>query len=128
MSEDVDPESPPPDDKVLATMVYRLVRSYLRTKAADAARIDLDKFKSNGKIEWTKLPPDFHKFRQKAGESLFLELRSRREAAFIDHFRSTLFAKKQFLPPDEHSALGLALFNETEKVKTLTLMALSANS
>jgi len=127
MSEDIDPESPP-DDKVLATLLYRLVRNYLRDRAAAMERIDLDQHKTDGKLNWKSLPPEFHKARQKAGESLFLELRSRSDQSFIDHFTRTLFSRKQSLLESQYTTLGLALLNRTDNVKTLTLMALSANS
>ena len=92
MSEEADPESQPPDDKLLATLVYRLVKNYLRHRAADMERIDLERHKTNGKLNWKSLPPEFHSSTE-GRESLFLELRSRRDQSFIDLFRSTLFPK-----------------------------------
>ncbi|MEJ7595317.1 MAG: type I-MYXAN CRISPR-associated protein Cmx8 [Planctomycetaceae bacterium] len=128
MSEDVDPDSPPPEDKVLATLIYRLVKNYLRNRAADMEKIDLDRHKVDGKLNWKSLPPEFHKARKKAGESLFLELRSRRDQAFIDHFRNTVFARGKFHSEADCGIVSLALLNDTEKFKTLALIALSANS
>ncbi len=128
MSEDVDPESPPPDDKVLATLLHRIVRTYVTDRAESRSGIDLDKYRRGDKIEWEALPPKFAEERRKVGESLFLELRSRRDQAFIEHFTRTLFSGKQFLSEANYSAVGLALLNRTDDVKTLTLMALSANS
>ncbi|MCA9047315.1 MAG: type I-MYXAN CRISPR-associated protein Cmx8, partial [Planctomycetaceae bacterium] len=128
MSEDVDPDSPRPGDKVLATLIYRLVKNYLRDRAADMEKIDLERHKVDGKLIWKSLPPEFHKARKKAGESLFLELRSRRDQAFIDHFTHTVFARRQFQTERNFQTLGLALLNDTDNFKTLTLMALSANS
>ncbi len=128
MSEDVDPESPPPDDKVLASLLHRIVRTYVTDRAEARSGIDLDKFRKGDRIEWETLPPKFAEERRKVGESLFLELRSRREQAFIEHFTRTLFSGKQFLSEANYSAVGLALLNRTDDVKTLTLMALSANS
>lgn len=128
MSEDVDPESPPPDDKVLATLLHRIVRTYVTDRAESRSGIDLDKYRKGDKIEWEALPPKFAEERRKVGASLFLELRSRRDQAFIEHFTRTLFSGKQFLSEANYSAVGLALLNRTDDVKTLTLMALSANS
>lgn len=128
MSDDVDPESPPPDDQVLATLIHRIVRTHLAERAAARSGIDPSKFKKGDSIDWDAVPQQFSEARRKAGESLFLELRSRRDQAFVDHFTQTLFAAKQFLSEAHYSTVGLALLNRTEDVKTLTLMALSANS
>jgi len=128
MSDDVDPESPPPDDKVLATLIHRIVRTHLAKRAAAKSGVDPAKFKKGDSIDWDAVPPQFSEARRQAGESLFLELRSRRDQAFIDHFTQTLFAAKQFLSESHYSTVGLALLSRTEDVKTLTLMALSANS
>ena len=128
MSEDVDPESPPPDDKGLASLLHRIVRTYVTDRAEARSGIDLDKFRKGDRIEWEALPPKFAEERRKVGESLFLELRSRREQAFIEHFTRTLFSGKQFLSEGNYSVVGLALLNRTDDVKTLTLLALSANS
>jgi len=128
MSDDVDPDSPPPDDKVLATLLHRIVRTHLAERAAAKSEIDPTKFKKGDSIDWDAVPPQFSEARRKAGQSLFMELRSRRDQAFVDHFTQTLFAAKQFLSEAHYSTVGLALLNRTEDVKTLTLMALSANS
>ncbi len=128
MAEDNEAESAPPDDKVLATLLHRIVRTYLIERAATKSGIDPTKFKKEDRIDWDAVPPQFGEARRKAGESLFLELRSRRDQPFIEHFTQTLFAGKQFLSEAHYSTVGLALLNRTEDVKTLTLMALSANS
>lgn len=128
MSEENDPESPPPDDKLLATLLHRIVRTYLMKQAEVKSGIDISKFRKGDAVDWDALPPQYSEARRKAGESLFLELRSRRDQAFIDHFTRTLFATKQFLSESHYSRVGLALLNQTDDVKTLTLMALSANS
>ena len=128
MSEDVDPDSPPPDDKVLATLMHRIVRTYLGERAKAKSGIDPQKFTKGDNIDWESVPAAFSEAKRKAGESLFLELRSRRDQAFIDHFTQTLFSGKQFLSESNYSTVALALLHRTEDVKTLTLMALSANS
>ena len=118
-----------PTDSRLMKVIYRVVQSYVLNKASSKSNIDLDKFRGDdGKLNWEKVPSDFTKERSRVGESLFLELRSRRDQAFVDHFTITLFAGKQYLSEADCELLGLALFDRTDDVKTLTLMALSANS
>jgi len=123
------PDDPPPDpDLLLMTLVHRLVRGYVNDRAQRKSGINLDKFKDGDKINWDALPKEFAEARRAVGESLFLEFRSRRDQAFVSHFSQTLFAAKQFLSEDQFTAIGHALLNRTDDVKTLTLMSLSANS
>ena len=79
-------------------------------------------------VDWKSIDPKFNDEKEYVAKSLFLEYRSRRDQAFIDHFAQTLFAVKQFMKDEDQLQLADALFNKTEDVKTLTLMALSANS
>lgn len=123
------PGDPPPDaDDVLMMLIYRLTRTYLAARAKEKSGIDPEKFKEGDKIAWDKLPKDFHDARRAAGESLFYEFRSRRDQAFVQHFAQTFFAAKQYVSEDHYTEVGRALMNRTDDVKTLTLMALSANS
>lgn len=123
------PDDPPPDpDLLLMTLVHRLVRGYVNDRAQRKSGINLDKFKDGDKINWDALPKEFAEARRAVGESLFLEFRSRRDQAFVSHFSQTLFSAKQFLSEDQFTAIGHALLNRTDDVKTLTLMSLSANS
>jgi CRISPR-associated protein Cmx8 len=59
----------------------------------------------------------------------FLALRSRRDQAFIEHFTELFAQYGQYLPaPQDFLTLTNALHNDTERVKTVTLLALSANA
>ncbi len=118
----------PDADDLLMMLIHRLARTYLTERAKRKSGIDPEKFRDGDKIPWDKLPKDFHDSRREVGESLFLEFRSRREQAFIEHFAQTFFATKQYLSEDHYAEIGRALLHRTEDVKTLTLMALSANS
>jgi CRISPR-associated protein Cmx8 len=129
MPTDPQPGDPPPDgDAVLADLLYRLTRQYLMDRAKDKSGIDPGQFRAGDKIVWEKVPPSFNEARRALAEGLFLEFRSRREQAFVAHFAATFFAVKQFLSPEQYTEIGQALLRRTDDVKTLTLMALSANS
>lgn len=129
MPTDPKPTDPPPDpDDLLMMLIYRLTRTYLAERARQKSGIDPEQFSQGGKINWEKLPKDYYDARRAAGESLFLEFRSRRDQAFIDHFAQTFFATKQYVSEEQYSEVGRALMHRSEDVKTLTLMALSANS
>ncbi len=121
-------ESPADPQSLLIKLVHRLVRSYVTERAKTRSGINPDKFKNGDKIDWDALPKEFSEERRKVAESLFLEFRSRRDQAFIDHFARTLFSSKQYLSEEHLTTLGNALLNQTDDVKTLTLMSLSANS
>lgn len=116
-----------PDD-LLMMLIHRLARTYLTERATQKSGIDPEKFKEGDKINWDKLPENYFKARRDVGQSLFLEFRSRRDQSFIDHFAQTFFATKQFVSEHQYSEIGRALLRRPEDVKTLTLMALSANS
>jgi CRISPR-associated protein Cmx8 len=123
------PDDPPPDsDDLLMMLIHRLTRTYLAERAKQKSGIDPEKFKVGDEVAWDKLPKGYHDARRAAGESLFLEFRSRREQAFVEHFAQTFFAAKQYVSKDHYSEIGRALLRRTDDVKTLTLMALSANS
>ncbi|MDY3562202.1 type I-MYXAN CRISPR-associated protein Cmx8 [Gemmata sp. JC673] len=128
------PTAPNPDDKspeaddLLMMLIHRLTRTYLAARAKEKSGIDPEQFKDGDKIAWDKLPKDFHDARRAAGESLFYEFRSRRDQAFVQHFAQTFFATKQYVSEDHYTEIGRALMTRTDDVKTLTLMALSANS
>lgn len=125
---DTDLADPANADARLMLLINRLVRSYLSERAKKKSGIDPEKHKEGEKVHWDSVPQSYKDARRDAGESLFLEFRSRREQAFVDHFAQTLFAAKQYLSEDQFTVIGQALLNRTEDVKTLTLMALSANS
>lgn len=126
---DPKPTDPPPDpNDLLMMLVHRLTRTYLAERAKQKSGIDPEKFKEGDKIAWDKLPKDFYDARRAAGESLFLEFRSRRDQAFVEHFAQTFFATKQYVSEDHYTEIGRALLSRPEDVKTMTLMALSANS
>jgi CRISPR-associated protein Cmx8 len=123
-----DPQQSPPDpDDKLAELVYRLVRTYLSVKARDKSGIDPDKFRDGDKIQWEKVPSSYTEHRHQIAETLFLEYRSRRDQAFLDQFVARLASVKQFINEDDYLTVSRALMTRCEDVKTLTLLALSAN-
>jgi CRISPR-associated protein Cmx8 len=121
-------ELPSDPQAMLIKLVHRLVRNYVTERAKARSGIDPEKFKAGDRIDWDALPKAFYDERKKVGESLFLEFRSRRDQAFIDHFAQTLFSSKQYLSEEQLTTLGHALLKQTDDVKTITLMSLSANS
>jgi CRISPR-associated protein Cmx8 len=110
-------------------LIHRLVRNYLLRKTEDRTGLEWDRIKSKktpeGRIdvprEWTDAKEDLAK-------KVFLEMRSRRDQAFVEHFTATFCSVKQFLSEADYQIVATALLAEWEKVKTLTLLSISANS
>jgi CRISPR-associated protein Cmx8 len=127
------PESTPIDQLVL-----RLVRNYVTRKLK--SKYDLE-----WKPEW-KLPAeatkeqreardkrsDYREYTEKKtkiAKSAFLDVRSRTEQIdFINYFAWTLCSVPQRMTPENYSKLTTALYDDTDRIRTLTLLALSANS
>jgi CRISPR-associated protein Cmx8 len=116
------PETPP------SLLVHRVVRTYLNEKAKEKSGVDPEKFKDGDRINWEKVPPAFGEARRKLAEGIFLEFRSRHDQAFADHFVATFCSAKQYLSERDFCVVADHLLQRTEDVKTLTLLALSANS
>jgi CRISPR-associated protein Cmx8 len=118
----------------LPLLIHRLVENYVNRKTEEKSGRKWEDFK-NKKIKDEKtgkervdVPPEYREAREKVASGTFLEMRSRREQAFVDHFTATFCSVKQFLSEDDFALVAEALLKEPENVKTLTLLALSANS
>lgn len=123
------PKTPP------AIVINRIVRNYLNSRAETKSGISLDKYRGEKKeVVWESIPAnvldEFNAAKLKVAESLFLEFRSRKEQAFVDHFAATFFSVTQRMNEDDRLELADMLVNgeRREDLKTLTLLALSANS
>lgn len=107
--------------RTVEEIVYRLVGTYISAK-----------LKSKYQLEWTegyKGTPKEGEYNEKKGKiarEAFLAIRSRTESDFIDYFASTLCAFPQFLNEQGYATLAKALHEESDKVRTLAMLALSA--
>jgi len=118
-----DPNDPPPDkNDFLAATINRFIRHYLDERLKTDLGYDFPAYR---KAKST--PPEAADARRKLAERLFLEFRSRRDQAFIDHFTGTFCRVGQFMGRD-FEKIATALMTLTDQMKTFTLMALSANS
>jgi CRISPR-associated protein Cmx8 len=117
------PETP------LPLLIHRLVQAYVLRKTEEKSGRKWEDFKDkkteDGKVA---VPQEYREAKEKVASGVFLEMRSRREQDFVDHFTATFCSVKQFLPEDDFRIVAEALLTEHESVKTLTLLALSANS
>lgn len=119
------PTSPP------AVIINRVVRSYLLARTTGKTEIDPKTFQTlDGDVDYKAIPAEFNDEKQKLAQSLFLEFRSRKDQAFVDHFAATFFSGTQRLSEADRLELADMLTNADRRddLKTLTLLSLSANS
>ena len=104
-------------------LVYRVVGIYLQRKLS-----------SKYQLEWSGVKDDpgkrkeYEEAREKVARDAFLAVRSRSGMDFTDYFASTLCSVSQPLSEQQYVTLAQALYGDTEKVRTLTMLALSARS
>lgn len=122
----------------LPVLIHRLVSNYVNRKTEEKSGVKWDSFKDkkvtddkSGK-ERTDVPKEYRDAREKVVSDAFLAMRSRRDQDFADYFTASICSVGQFLrsdeKADEFSVVASALLNRRDDVKTLTLLALSANS
>jgi CRISPR-associated protein Cmx8 len=121
-------------DPRLPLLVYRIVQTYVYRRTEEKSGLKWEDFKDKkvkdektGK-ERIDIPQAYREAREKVASGVFLEMRSRREQDFIEHFTATFGYFKQYLPEEDFGVVADALLRQPENVKTLTLLALSANS
>jgi CRISPR-associated protein Cmx8 len=102
-------------------LIYQLVGTYIRAK-----------LKSKNELEWkdafkgTQAERDYNDKKAKIARDAFLSVRSRTGDDFIEYFVATLCSFPQFLNEEGYVTLAQALHTDTDKARTLTLLALSA--
>jgi CRISPR-associated protein Cmx8 len=112
-------------------MVFQLVKNYVGRKLK--SKYDLE-FKS----EWKGLKQEelskkegyskYAEMKAKVAKSAFLDIRSRTEQLdFINYFVSSLCSVPQHMKGDDFVVLTQELYGDPDKVRTLTMLALSAN-
>lgn len=104
-------------------LVYRVVGMYLRGKLRTKYQLEWESVKDNpGKRQ------EYEEAREKVAREAFLAVRSRSGLDFADYFASTLCSVSQPLNERQYVTLAQALYEDTDKVRTLTMLALSARS
>lgn len=118
-------------------LVFDLVQNYVRHKLK--SKYDL-KWKKEWKIS-SKATDEEKESRNKSGygdysdkkekiaKDAFIAVRSRTEKMdFINYFVSSLCSVPQHMKSEDYVSLTQALYDDTDRIRTLTLLALSANS
>ncbi|MCI5163409.1 MAG: type I-MYXAN CRISPR-associated protein Cmx8 [Candidatus Electrothrix sp. AX5] len=114
-------------DNLLALRIRGLVRQYVQRKAESKSGMTFKEFKKDEKGK-TIYPTTYREAVEKVCMDAFLALRGRREQDFVEYFTGTLCSVPQYLPEDDFLLVSQALINERDKVKALSMLAVSACS
>lgn len=116
-------------DERLAQRVFNLVREYVNRKTEEKSGIKYETFKDSKDDKGrTQYPKAYREAREKVCSNAFLAMRGRRDEAFVEYFTGTICSVPQFLPREEFLTVTQALMTDWQKVKTLSMLSLSAAS
>lgn len=106
----------------LEELVYKIVQRYVLGKVESKKGLTWEASKKQGedKIQ------EYNEARSKVAKDAFLAVRSRTGADFVQYFAGTICSVSQRMKPEEYKMLADALKDRTDDVRTLTLLALSA--
>ncbi len=111
-------------------LVYRIVGVYLSSKLK--SKYDLEWKQEWRSVKDPKNKPDgmkdYQEKREKLAREAFFAIRSRTGQDFIDYFASTLCSVPQKRDERSYVVLTEALLNNTDEIRALTMLALSARS
>ena len=104
-------------------LVYRVIGIYLQRRLK--AKYDLEWSEVKDQSDKRK---EYEGTREKVARDAFLAVRSRSGMDFAEYFASTLCSVSQPLSEQQYVTLAQSLYEDTDKVRTLTMLALSARS
>jgi CRISPR-associated protein Cmx8 len=118
-------------------LVFRLVKEYVRSKLKSKYNLEWKKEwgiseKASDEQKEARNKSSYGTYsekKEKIAKSAFLDVRSRSEKMdFINYFVSSLCSVPQHMKSEDYEGLTKALYGDTDRIRTLTLLALSANS
>jgi CRISPR-associated protein Cmx8 len=113
-------------NKEIEPLVFELVRNYVSRKLSGKYDLKWSEVKDNPEQK-----KKYEDTKEKVAKEAFLAVRSRTEKDdFINYFAFTLCSVPQYLKSEDYVTLTKALYDDTKRdhIRTLTLLALSANS
>ncbi|MCW5202302.1 type I-MYXAN CRISPR-associated protein Cmx8 [Desulfobulbus sp. US4] len=114
-------------EDLLALRIRSLVRQYIRQKAKRKSRMVSKGFQKDesGRIRYLKT---YREAVENVCMDIFLAMRGRQDQYFVEYFTETLRSVPQYLSNNDFQLISQALNNEWDKVKTLSMLAVSACS
>jgi CRISPR-associated protein Cmx8 len=106
-------------DDELSLKIYRLIREYVNQRVS----------KKNGLPDTKDIYSfKYHDDREHVCTDAFLAMRGRREKDFVEYFTGSICSVPQFLPEEDYLLVSKTLMEDWEKLKTLSMLAISACS
>ncbi len=116
-------------DDQLSLRVYRLIQNYIRRRTEEKSDKKYDDFKKNKNDKgFVIYPKEYREALEKICSDAFLAMRGRRDQDFIEYFTGTICSVPQYLPESDYLFVANVLTEDWQKVKTLSMLAISANS
>lgn len=116
------------DDK-LVLRVYKLIQTYVNLRTEEKSGKKYKEFQSikdaKNRIVY---PREYREAREKVCSDAFLAMRGRRDQDFIEYFTGTICSVPQFLVEGDYITVACALMSDWERIKNLSMLALSAHS
>lgn len=109
------------DEVCLESLVLKIVDGYLRQKLKDKYTLEWSKIQDNPSQK-----KEYNDRRESLGKECFYAIRSRTGEDFINYFASTICSVPHWMTQDEYSCITKTLYQDTEKIRTLSMLALSA--
>lgn len=112
------------NDAKINELIFQLVKNYVSRKLGNKYQLKWSEVKENPDKK-----KDYEDLKEKIAKEAFLAVRSRTEKTdFINYFVSTLCSVPQYINYEDYVSLSKALYKDTDRIRALTLLALSANS
>ena len=114
-------------EDLLALRIRSLVSQYIQRKAEGKSRMASKEFQKDesGRGHY---PARYREAVKNVCMDIFLAMRGRQGQCFVEYFVGTLCSVPQYLSNDDFLLISQALNNEWDKVKTLSMLAVSACS
>jgi len=109
------------DNVCLESLVLKIVDGYLRQKLKDKYTLEWSKIQDNPAQK-----KEYNDRREGLGKECFYAIRSRSGDDFINYFASTICSVSHWMTQDEYSCITKTLYQDTDKIRTLSMLALSA--
>lgn len=114
-------------DNQLSVRIYDLIKQYVRMKAQSKSGLDFRRFEKDNKGR-TIYPKQYREALEKVCSDAFLSMRGRRDQDFVEYFTGTICSVPQYCSKDDFILVSQLLIDHWERVKTLSMLAISAHS
>ncbi|MGO9688899.1 MAG: type I-MYXAN CRISPR-associated protein Cmx8, partial [Syntrophobacteraceae bacterium] len=116
-------------DNQLSLRIYQLVRTYVNLKTEEKSGKRYKDFQSlRDEKKRILYPQEYRDAREKVCNDAFLAMRGRRDQDFIEYFTGTICSVPQYMAEGDFIAVAGVLMKDWEKIKVLSMLALSAHS